>query len=158
MTNQQHRYGSCTPRPPASSASPTAWRPRRAWVRDWTGIVHELAHLQEAQPRPALLEAGQPLPQEPSGHAAESSSALGLGGGEMSLSGGDATWSEEVVWITAILISHRIASRTSVNVGRQASSLFLVQRCMGVLRPRATLMCRWPPPGRRLARVRLTCG
>ena len=51
VTNQQHRYGSCTPATGVIRVSPHRVVAMPAWVRDYV-LVHELAHLREANHGP----------------------------------------------------------------------------------------------------------
>jgi hypothetical protein len=61
VTNQQHRYGSCTPATGAIRISHrVATMP--AWVRDYI-IVHELAHLREANHGPRFWKLVERYPR-----------------------------------------------------------------------------------------------
>ncbi len=61
VTNQNARWGSCTPGDRAIRVSGRL-QGMPGWVLDYV-LVHELAHLHRARPRRGLLGVGRPLPR-----------------------------------------------------------------------------------------------
>ena len=79
VTNQQHRYGSCTP---ATGVIRISHRlaATPSWVRDYV-IVHELAHLLEANHGARFWKLVTPLPQSRAGARLPHLPGAGGGGG-----------------------------------------------------------------------------